>query len=427
MLLLFGVLVAVSDVPALAADDNPTMVLSVTIPHTDVFLVGPKTGDGTGVASYNPGANLVTNMPNKEYTYHEFFSMKDTVSNTQILGFTSDVLDGVQQDIGYKAMNAEYANQVNKFIVELSANTAVPNTHDMNISFTTLGPLYQLCTDDMSRRWNILPTNGYSLYVDDVLIDSGSYSAGSGVRDVSWSGVAKDSVRIEYNVANYASTLITPLHYKEPEGGYKIRIGVETIGLMINNVLTDVELIEVGVGDIRSGVIDIRDNFVDMKDQLSNPESSIWSAGSSAIGNAVGEKVGELFTPSADDLTTATDALKDTMTDKLGGAYDAVDAVTGAGEQMRDKLKNPTPTESITFPGISVPAAGMVEGFTILPSMEVSLPPKLTAVLQPVAGSIVCVLVGMYTLSSLKDMVICFMSSMSYAEYLHRNKGGGSE
>jgi len=200
--------------------------------------------------------------------------------------------------------------------------------------------------------------------------------------------------------------------------------------LTVNDVLTPIENIELKVGEIsttvkniENGVIDINSNLVDMKDQLSKSDSSIWSAGSTAIG----EKVGELFTPSSGDLTAATESLKDTMTDKLGGAYDAVDAVTGAGEQMRDKLKNPTPTESITFPGISVPAAGMVEGFTILPSMEVSLPPKLTAVLQPVAGSIVCVLVGMYTLSSLKDMVICFMSSMSYAEYLHRNKGGGSE
>lgn len=202
------------------------------------------------------------------------------------------------------------------------------------------------------------------------------------------------------------------------------------VNLTVNNVLTPIENIELKVGEISTtvknieeGIIDINGNLVDMKDQLSKSDSSIWSAGSTAIG----EKVGELFTPSSDDLTTATEGLKDTMTDKLGGAYDAVDAVTGAGAQMRDKLKNPTPSQSITFPGISVPSAGMVEGFTILPSMEVTLPPKLTSVLQPVAGAIVCVLVGMYTLSSLKDMVVCFMSSMSYAEYLHRNKGGGSE
>lgn len=238
-----------------------------------------------------------------------------------------------------------------------------------------------------------------------------------------WSGKVSRTfgVTFFYNVNAWRGSIEDPWSL--------IRIMFRINNLTVNDVLTPIENIELKVGDISTkvknieeGIVDINGNLVDMKDQLSNPDSSIWSAGSSAIG----EKVGELFTPSADDLTTATGALKDTMTDKLGGAYDAVEAVTGAGEQMRDKLQNPTPSQSITFPGISVPSAGMVEGFTILPSMEVTLPPKLTAVLQPVAGAIVCVLVGMYTLSSLKDMVVCFMSSMSYAEYVHRDKGGGS-
>lgn len=209
-----------------------------------------------------------------------------------------------------------------------------------------------------------------------------------------------------------------------------MQLAIGTNNLVVDNVLMAIDRIELKVGEIstsvkniENGVANINSNLVDMKQQLSNPNSSIWTSGAAAIG----EKVTELFVPPTDSLTTATEQLKDTVKDKLGGAYDAVDAVTNGGEQMRDKLKNPMPKESITFPGISVPKAGMVEGFTILPSMEVSLPPKLTAVLQPVAGAIVCVLVGMYTLSSLKDMVVCLMSSMSYGEYLHRNKGGESE
>lgn len=206
--------------------------------------------------------------------------------------------------------------------------------------------------------------------------------------------------------------------------------GFRIENLTVNDVITPIENIELKIGDIAVSVEGISDSVVSIdknlnivKNQLSNPSSPIWQSGAGAISN----KIKDLFTPSAGTLTTATEQLKDTVKDKLGGAYDAVDAVTNGGEQMRDKLKNPTPKESITFPGISVPKAGMVEGFTILPAMEVSLPPKLTAVLQPVAGAIVCVLVGMYTLSSLKDMVVCLMSSMSYGEYLHRNKGGGSE
>lgn len=202
------------------------------------------------------------------------------------------------------------------------------------------------------------------------------------------------------------------------------------VNLTVNNVLTPIENIELKVGEISTtvknieeGIIDINGNLVDMKQQLSDSKSSIWSAGAAAIG----EKVTELFVPPTDSLTTATEQLKDTVKDKLGGAYDAVDAVTAAGGQLKDKLNSPSAAESITFPGISLPAAGSVEAITILPSMEVSLPPKLTAVLQPVAGSIVCILVGLYTFSSLKDMVVCFMSSMSYAQYVHRNKGGDSD
>ena len=200
--------------------------------------------------------------------------------------------------------------------------------------------------------------------------------------------------------------------------------------LTVNNVLTPIENIELKIGDIAVSIDDISDSVVSIdknlnivKNQLVNPSSPIWQSGANAISN----KIKDLFTPSADSLTTATEQLKDTVKDKLGGAYDAVDAVTAAGGQLKDKLNSPSAAESITFPGISLPAAGAVEAITILPSMEVSLPPKLTAVLQPVAGSIVCILVGLYTFSSLKDMVVCFMSSMSYAQYVHRNKGGDSD
>lgn len=162
-------------------------------------------------------------------------------------------------------------------------------------------------------------------------------------------------------------------------------------------------------------VIDWQDTFYE---DISDSSGSIWSAGKEAIGS--------LFTPSADDLQQATQDLQDTVKDKLGGAYTAFETVDDAAEQMKDKLSNPTPKESITFPGISLPAAGNVEAITILPASEVSLPDKLMNVLQPVLGSIVCILVCWYTINTMKNMVICFTSSMSYAEYLKFTKGDGS-
>ena len=182
-----------------------------------------------------------------------------------------------------------------------------------------------------------------------------------------------------------------------------------------------IEGIDVVVGHLEeiSGkltqVIDWQNTFYE---DISDSSGSIWSAGKEAIGS--------LFTPSADDLQQATQGLQDTVKDKLGGAYTAFDTVDNAAEQMKDKLSNPTPKESITFPGISLPAAGNVEAITILPASEVSLPDKLMNVLQPVLGSIVCILVCWYTINTMKNMVVCFTSSMSYAEYLKFSKGDGS-
>lgn len=151
---------------------------------------------------------------------------------------------------------------------------------------------------------------------------------------------------------------------------------------------------------------------------ISDSSGSIWSAGKDAIGS--------LFAPSAADLEQATQGLQDTVRDKLGGAYTAFDTVDNAAADLKDKLSNPTPKESITFPGISLPAVGNVEAITILPASEVSLPDKLMNVLQPVLGSIVCILVCWYTINTMKNMVVCFTSSMSYAEYLKFSKGDGS-
>lgn len=396
MLLLFGVLVAASAVPV-SAKKLDGVSLTISIPYTDFFVV--RNGyDGT---PYYPPLQTPVSFSSKNGSFYFSYSWHNSVAPCITNFLVNPSYSSVPQYITYDFVIGDGDGECDVSFDSLYARLLVYGKDSTgNLSDLDLFNLRE------SR----------SMYVDGEAV---SFSS-------PWSGrVSKRFVLHEEMSSSY---MTYPALYPN-NGYYEMAFSVSLPGLKVNNVLTAIDRIEVKVGEISTtvknieeGIIDINGNLVDMKDQLSNPDSSIWSAGSSAIG----EKVGDLFTPSADDLTTATDALKDTMTDKLGGAYDAVEAVTGAGEQMRDKLKNPTPSQSITFPGISVPSAGMVEGFTILPSMEVTLPPKLTAVLQPVAGAIVCVLVGMYTLSSLKDMVVCFMSSMSYAEYVHRDKGGGS-
>ena len=419
MLLLFGVLVAVFAVPVSAKKLDDGVTLNVTS-SKNMFIATTTTG-------HRP---VMEDMPYIFTVENDgWMTVKKTwdgkagpmirgsdsyIDMTFTVGDGSDLVDvafdSVQVMAGLYGSYNNLDNGYGKFAYELAPSSATIAI-DGSVGSTDIVCEYgryssSFTQEQMGVLRTIVPWSGKVSRTFSC--DFHFNSSWSRTLENIWEGTALEND----NIWDYAY--------------FKFRI----VGLTVNDVPTPVENIELKVGEIsttvkniENGVVDINSNLVDMKDQLSNPDSSIWSAGSSAIG----EKVGELFTPSADDLTTATGALKDTMTDKLGGAYDAVEAVTGAGGQMRDKLKNPTPSQSITFPGISVPSAGMVEGFTILPSMEVTLPPKLTAVLQPVAGAIVCVLVGMYTLSSLKDMVICFMSSMSYAEYLHRNKGGGSE
>mgnify|MGYP002658487577 CR=1 FL=1 len=397
MLLLFGVLAAVFVVPV-SAKKLDGVTLTISIPHTDFFVVR----DGYDGTPYYPPLQNPVSITSKNSIFYFSYSWHNSVAPCITNFLVNPSYSSVPQYITYDFVIGD-------------------GDGECDVSFDELyDRLYIYGKDSSGNSSDINLLNLHktrSLYVDGEAVAFSS----------PWSGrVSKRFTVHEEMTSGY----MTNLALYPTNGYYEMAYSFSLPGLKVNNVLTAIDRIELKVNDIsttviniQNGVANINSNLVDMKQQLSNPDSSIWTSGAAAIG----EKVTELFTPSADSLTTATEQLKDTVKDKLGGAYDAVDAVTNGAGQMRDKLKNPSPTESITFPGISVPKAGMVEGFTILPSMEVSLPPKLTAVLQPVAGAIVCVLVGMYTLSSLKDMVVCLMSSMSYGEFLHRHKGGGAE
>ena len=409
MLLLFGVLVAVFVVPVSAKKfENNLVPVTVSIPQSDFF-------------SLSADLYSADNYPYHPLTQSPYQLNAHADGNYSVVNFDYNWSSGVPSKFySYKSIGSAS----NPAYITASFRVG-DGDGKVDVSFNSLwADLYIQGRNSSGKEAKVYL---FSLGSPPLLsVDGGEAVPYSN----NWSGQVSEYLTLTYvftgKIGIVSDYPLTPLDGNK----YPMQLAIGTYNLVVDNVLMAIDRIELKVGEIstsvkniENGVANINSNLVDMKQQLSNSQSSIWSAGSTAIG----EKVGELFTPSSDDLTTATEGLRDTMTDKLGGAYDAVDAVTGAGTQMRDKLKNPTPKESITFPGISVPKAGMVEGFTILPAMEVSLPPKLTAVLQPVAGAIVCVLVGMYTLSSLKDMVVCLMSSMSYGEYLHRNKGGGSE
>lgn len=403
VLLLFGILVALFAVPA-SAKKLDSVTLTISFPSSTLFVAKDNSGSGwyypliqTPYAfSRAPDVNGFSHSFNYSWenripSYISTVEVNPSFTVPQYVTFDFVVGDGDGEcDVSF----ARFISWFNLIGVDSSGSTTQSDLFNFN------------------NAWSIAVDSG----------ETSSFSPGT-----SWEGTVKK--RFTIHLALTPGYTIAPSLYPV-NGHYNMSLYVQLPSFQVNSKLTTIDRIELKVGEIsttvkniENGVIDINNNLVDMKQQLSDSQSSIWSAGSSAIA----EKVGELFSPSSNNLTTATEQLKNTVKDKLGGAYDAVDAVTAAGGQLKDKLNNPSAAESITFPGISLPAAGSVEAITILPSMEVSLPPKLTSVLQPVLGSIVCILVGLYTFSSLKDMVVCFMSSMSYAQYVHRNKGGDSD
>lgn len=188
----------------------------------------------------------------------------------------------------------------------------------------------------------------------------------------------------------------------------------------INGTLTD---IKTSTTQISADISDIKDTVTDTSEQLQNPSSNIWQA----AGSAISSTIESLFVPSTEDIESVKQGFDDLAKDKLGGAYTAMETVDDTITQVNAKLNNPSAAEGIEFPGISVPLGGEVGTVTLAERQMVTLPTALTAVLHPLAGTIVSIICGLGTFNVLKDMVECFLSGYSFAEYLHRNKGGSDE
>lgn len=186
-----------------------------------------------------------------------------------------------------------------------------------------------------------------------------------------------------------------------------------------SEVLDEIRIIQSSLDEISGKVSVISETVVDMKEQLEDPTSNIWQA----AGQAIKDAVTSLFVPSQAEIEEVKQGFDQLAKDKLGGAYQAMETVENTITEVNDKLNNPSATEGIEFPGISVPLGGEVGTVTIAEPQLVTLPTNLTAILHPVAGTIISIVVGLGTFNSLKDMVECFLSGFSFSEYLHRSKG----
>ena len=151
----------------------------------------------------------------------------------------------------------------------------------------------------------------------------------------------------------------------------------------------------------------------EIKDGLQNSNSSIWQS--------FKDSVSGLFVPSASDLEGVKNGFDQLAQDKLGGAYQTVDMVGSFFSQANSAIKDPVSNPSVDFPGISVPLGGDTGTVTLAASQTVTIPEKIAEVLYPVADVIIPIVCTLWTVRLGIDMVQCFMSGMSYGEFLHRH------
>lgn len=165
--------------------------------------------------------------------------------------------------------------------------------------------------------------------------------------------------------------------------------------------------------DIKASTSVIQQDVSEIKGGLQDSNSSIWGA--------FKDSVSGLFVPSAEDLTGVKDGFDQLAQDKLGGAYQTVDMVGSFFSQANSLIKDPISNPSVEFPGISVPLGGDVGTVTLAASQTVTIPEKITEVLYPVCDVIIPIVCTIWTVRLGIDMVQCFMSGMSYGDFLHRH------
>ena len=165
--------------------------------------------------------------------------------------------------------------------------------------------------------------------------------------------------------------------------------------------------------EIQTSSAIMQKDISEIKDGLQNSNSSIWQS--------FKDSVSGLFVPSSADLEGVKSGFDQLAQDKLGGAYQATQLGNSLVQNVSNGFKNPVEMPGVEFPGISVPLGGDIGTVTLAASQTVTIPEKITNVLYPVSGVIIPIVCTIWTIRLGLDMVHCFMSGMSYGEFLHRH------
>ena len=256
-------------------------------------------------------------------------------------------------------------------------------------------------------------TGTVEFLVDNQVISSRTVTNSEIPSIPAWSGTVNRYFSVRYT---FNSTVENPSSF----WGVTPLMQVILTDFTVNNQVTVLDEIQVSVTNIqglvtstKNVVIAMQQDVFEIKDGLQDSNSGIWQS--------FKDSVSGLFVPSSRELEVVKNGFDQLAQEKLGGAYQTVELVDNGVQSVVDKFKNPGSSPGVEFPGISVPLGGDVGTVTLAASQTVTIPEKITNVLYPVAGVIIPIVCVIWTIRQCTDMVECFMSGMSYAEFLHRN------
>lgn len=297
-----------------------------------------------------------------------------------VAGVSSSASPSVQAGLGLWARNSDGSISSNGTMpyasrIDCVYDTDYVSTSGNKPSFTVASGTY-----DVERYF------GYRYYFD-------SFSDTKTIKSSQWLLLLKSNFngRLTFSEPDYVHGIFNEV---------TVNTGVlQDINGKLTEIQTSTNQIKKDVKQIRIG--------------LQDSNSSIWGA--------FKDSVSGLFVPSSGELESVKNGFDQLAQEKLGGAYQTIDLVDNGVQSVVDKFKNPGTSPGVEFPGISVPLGGDVGTVTLAASQTVTIPEKITNVLYPVSGVIIPIVCVIWTIRQCTDMVECFMSGMSYAEFLHRN------
>lgn len=354
------------------------------------------------------------------------FSYSSNSLITPFEGYTILSIMGDVLNTGVTDLVAVYPNDI-YFEVIFPVGKGDLSISNSNI-VTAMNYFYPPVISPCDADGNLIGAAPLTNYVVELLIDDSVFASKSisgnpgGFPDsFNYSGPVNARFSLRYHVHNPDSSSIT-INFNGANY-FRSEVDIPYDIFTFNGESVPVDNLEVVISKlddisgkldtIESHAVSIDNNLSEVKNGLSDSNSSIWGA--------FKDSVSGLFVPSSGDLESVKNGFDQLAQDKLGGAYQTVDLVDNGVKSVVDKFKNPGTSPGVEFPGISVPLGGDVGTVTLAASQTVTIPEEITSALYPVAGVFIPIICVIWTIRQCTDMVECFMSGMSYAEFLHRN------